>query len=291
MLRIFAMVMVLFVGAAQAASAPEVATPVPAEEAPMVMDSGEAAPVAPTNTQSPVVVKADARFTEGKQYKLLPAAAAQNPTAKALLDTHKGKVEVINFFSYGCPVCNRLEPEVNKWNNNKKDTQMMVLVDVPVDWNHTGWENLARAFYVAETLNVLDKMQPALFAAVHQQGKNFKDKAALQELFLTQAGVSRQDFDSAFDSFNVRRRLKQGELLRNDYGVMAIPAFVVNGKYYVDVQTAGGIPQTLDVVDYLVNKESFTKGTKEIKFDNVAPSEPAGVVVKPAETLQPSTAQ
>lgn len=241
------------------------------------------------------VVQASAKFTEGKEYKVLPPAAAMNPTAKALLDTHKGKVEVINFFSYGCPVCNRLEPEVNRWNNGKADTHMLALVDVPVDWNHAGWENLARAFYIADSLNVLDKMQPAMFAAIHQQGKNFKNEADLEDYFLAQGGVTRPQFEATFDSFNVRRRLKQGELLVTDYGVMAIPAFVINGKYYVDVQTAGGIDKIMGVVDFLVNKESFTKDTSAIDFSDVTPAPAAGTVVIPetpaTPDLAPSTAQ
>jgi protein dithiol oxidoreductase (disulfide-forming) len=223
-------------------------------------------------TPAPGLVQASAKYTEGKEYKLLPATAATQPSAKALLDTHKGKVEVINFFSYGCPVCNRLEPELDKWNQSKKDSQMVAVVDVPVDWNHAGWENLARSFYIAETLGVLEKEHPAMFKAIHQQGKTFKTQTELQEFFLTDVGVPRAKFDETYDSFNIRRRMKQGELLRNEYGVMAIPAFVVNGKYYIDVQTAGGMKQAVEVLDYLVSKESFTKGTEEIKFDDVAPA-------------------
>lgn len=238
---------------------------------------------------APVVVQASSKFTEGKEYKLLSPSASQGATAKALLDSHPGKVEVIDFFSYGCPVCNRLEPEFEKWTNSKKGTQMIAFVDVPVDWNHPGWENLARAFYIAEALGVLEKAHPALFNAIHVQGKNFKNQADLQEFFLTQAGVPRAKFDQTFDSFEVRRRMKQGELLRDEYGIMAIPSFVINGKYYADVQTAGGIPQLLDVVDFLVNKESFTKGADEITFDDVKPK--AGAATKADAPLVPSTAQ
>lgn len=217
------------------------------------------------------LVQASAKFTEGKEYKVLPASVSAQPTAKALLESHPGKVEVINFFSYGCSVCNRLEPELEKWNKSKKDSQMVVVVDVPVDWNHAGWENLARSFYIAQTLDVLPKEHKAMFDAVHRQRKTFKTKEALQEFFITDVGVPRAKFDETFDSFNVRRRMKQGEQLRNEYGVMAIPAFVVNGKYYIDVQSAGGLKQMLDVLDYLVNKLSFTEGTQDIKFDDVAP--------------------
>lgn len=295
MFRVISFILLLFIGIAQAAdSVPAVPDLTPPPEKTIIIPatpaSTPAAAPAAKPADSTVVVQANAKFTEGKEYKVLPPSAAMSPTAKALLETHQGKVEVIDFFSYGCPVCNRLEPSINRWNNGKKDTKIMVLVDVPVDWNHPGWENLARAFYIADSLNALDKMQPALFAAIHQQGKNFKNKADLEEFFLAQGGVSRQQFEDTFDSFNVRRRMKQGELLLNEYGVMAIPAFVINGKYYVDVQTAGGMDKVLDVVDFLVNKESFSKGTSDIDFSDVT-SKAAAVPVEiaPKETLAPST--
>jgi thiol:disulfide interchange protein DsbA len=271
MLRLIALSALLVVGAAQAAPANTDTVLAPVKTAPSL-----------------TAVDTNRKYTEGKEYRLVPANAASSPTAKALLDTHQGKVEVIDFFSYGCPVCNRIEPDVEKWSNSKKDTQMIAFVDVPVDWPHPGWENLARAFYIAETLNVLDKAHPALFNAIHVQGKNFKNQADLEEFFLTQVGVSRDKFNEAFDSFNVRRRLKQGELLRDEYAVMAIPAFIVNGKYYVDVQTAGGTQQAINVVDYLVSKESFVKGTDEITFDDVKPKSNA-TAVQPNQPLVPST--
>jgi thiol:disulfide interchange protein DsbA len=180
-----------------------------------------------------------------------------------------------------------MEPAFEKWAESKKSTQMVAFVDVPVDWNHPGWENLALAFYIAEALGVLDKMHPALFNAIHVQNKNFKNQADLQDYFQTQGGVIRGKFDETYDSFAVRRRMKQGQLLAQEYNVMAIPSFVINGKYYADVQTAGGIQQLLDVVDFLVNKESFNAGTEEIKFDDVTPKAAPGV--QKEQNLQPST--
>lgn len=239
-------------------------------------------------TQAPVI-KADASpYKEGVQYKLLPPEMRAQPTAKAALDAvPPNHVEVIAFFSYGCPVCNRIEPEVEKWYESKKNLNIVTFYDVPVDWAHPGWDNLARAYYIAEGAKMLGKAHPAIFKAIHQQGLKFPTKDDLQEFFLTQVGMSRDQFNSLYDSFGVRRHLKQAELLREEYNIMSIPAFVINGKYYVDVQTAGGITQAIDVLNYLVNKESFTQGEDEIKFDN------ATVQVKPTPTetaIKPSTA-
>lgn len=239
--------------------------------------------------QAPVIKPNASPYKEGVQYKVLPPEMRALPTAKAALDAvPPNHVEVIAFFSYGCPVCNRMEPEVEKWYESKKNLNIITFYDVPVDWAHPGWDNLARAYYIAEGAKVLAKAHPAIFKAVHQQGMKFPTKESLQEFFLTQVGMSRDQFNSLYDSFSVRRHLKQAELLREEYNIMSIPAFVINGKYYVDVQTAGSVSQTIDVVNYLVNKESFTQGEEEIKFDN------AIVDVKPAPAeapIVPSTAK
>lgn len=236
-------------------------------------------------------------FTAGKEYRMLDESMAKNTTAKASLATDPNRVEVLAFFNYGCPVCNRMEPVVEKWYQGKEELQIVAFKDVPVVWSHPGWDNLARAFYIAEASGTLDKVHPALFRAVHQGGKKFVEKSELEEFFLSEAGMKREQFNELYDSFNTRRRMKQGELLREAYQIKSIPAFVVNGKYYVDIQTAGGMQQVTQVLEYLVNKESFHEGVEEVKFDDVSGgidhSEDDVFKLEDVETnapVQPSTA-
>lgn len=79
-----------------------------------------------------------------------------------------------------------------------------------------------------------------------------------------------EDFDSHYDSFAIRMKMKQGEMIGQAYNIRAIPSFVVAGKYYADIQTAGGMEQLIDVVNFLVNKETFTKDEGKINFDAVS---------------------
>lgn len=239
----------------------------------------------------------DSNFTEGKEYKLLPENRTPSATAKALAETSPDKVQVISFFSYGCPVCNRMDPEIEKWNRSKEETQMVSFVDVPVAWGHPGWDNLARAYYIAEAAGVLEDAHPKIFRAVHQQGKQFKTQKQVEEFFITELGVPREKFNELYDSFHVRRRMKQGELLLQDYGIRSIPAFIVADKYYVDVQTAGGVQQTVQVLDFLVNKEAFYEGAEEISFEEVSDgidhSEDDTILlenIQSDKTMEPSTA-
>jgi thiol:disulfide interchange protein DsbA len=211
-----------------------------------------------------------AQFKEGKDYIVLPESYSQDVTAQASLQSHpENNVEVLAFFNYGCPVCYRMEPAIEEWHRQQEQIQIVSFVDVPVDWNHQGWENLARAYFIAEALDVTDTAHPRLFRAVHQQGKRFCTKEQLEEFFIAETGVSRAQFEETYDSFHVRRRMKQAELMREAYKVRSIPTFIVAGKYMVDVQTAGSPEQVVEVINYLVNKESFTEGVEEIRFDEV----------------------
>ncbi len=208
-------------------------------------------------------------YEAGKEYIVLPESYSLGTTAQASLQSHPDSIEVLGFFNYGCPVCYRMEPVIEEWHRQQEELQLVSFTDVPVAWNHPGWDNLARAFYIAEALDVSDLVQPRLFRAVHQQGKRFTTKEDLEEFFIGEAGVSRKQFEENYNSFDVRRKLKQAELLRDAYHIRSIPAYIVAGKYMVDVQTAGGPTQVVDVIEFLVSKESFSEGVEELGFDDV----------------------
>lgn len=214
-------------------------------------------------------------YVEGKQYVLLPTKATSDPTVKALLDTvPKGQVGVWFFFNYGCPVCNAFEPTISKWYNEKKDEKLMDFVDVPVAWTHPGWDDYARAFYIEQSLGVLDKGHHAMFVAVHGNGEDvpaqdLTSKEKMREFFQKELGVKPDDFDSHYDTFDLRMHMKQGQMLVQALGIQAIPSVVVAGKYYADIQTAGGMDQLIGVINFLVNKETFTKDEEKIDFNAV----------------------
>lgn len=215
-------------------------------------------------------------FVEGKQYKVLPDVKPEfAPTIKALMDTvPKGQTSVILFFNYGCPVCNIFEPKISAWYNEKKAQKLMQFTDIPVTWDHPNWQEYARAFYIAQSLNVLEKGHHALFVAIHgdEQGSKPQDlstKAAMRDFFQKELGVQPADFDAHYDTFDLRWRMKQGQIISQAYGIQAIPSFVVAGKYYTDVQMAGGLEQLIGVVNFLVNKVTFSTDEGKIDFNAV----------------------
>ena len=191
-------------------------------------------------------------FAEGVQYTRL---AAPQPTSAP------GKIEVVEMFSYACPHCFHMEPELNAWLKHKPDD--VVLVRLPVVFRPE-WELLAKAYFTAQILGVLDKTHDALFEAIHEKNQKFDSEAALQAFFV-EHGVSAEDFRNTFNSFAVAVKVNSAKLMTRKYAITGVPTFIVNGKFSTSASLAGGTAsglsvkelneKTLQVVDYLVAKE------------------------------------
>ncbi len=202
---------------------------------------------------------AAADFVEGTQYTRL---ATPVPTSAP------DKIEVMEFFSYACPHCFHLEPELNNWLKTKPDD--VVFVRLPVVFRPE-WEPLAKAYYTAEILGVLDKTHEALFEAIHVKDQKFADEAAMQAFFVSQ-GVSADDFRKTSNSFAVAVKVNSAKLMPQRYAITGVPTFIVNGKFSTSATLAGsnekepGVngkeirikelnEKTLKVVDYLIEQE------------------------------------
>jgi thiol:disulfide interchange protein DsbA len=195
---------------------------------------------------------AAADYVEGTQYTRL---ASPQPTSAP------GKIEVVEMFSYACPHCFHMEAELDEWLKAKPDD--VVFVRYPVVFR-PDWELLAKAYFTAEILGVLDKTHEALFEAIHEKNQKFPDEAAMQAFFVSQ-GVSADDFKKTFDSFEVDMKVRNAKDMTRRYAITGVPTFIVNGKFSTSASLAGsnvkGLSvkelneKTLAVVDYLVEQE------------------------------------
>lgn len=192
----------------------------------------------------PMMAVAATDYQEGVHYQRL-----ENP---APTSTTEDKVEVVEVFWYGCPHCFRLEPDIEQWLQNKPEN--VEFVRVPAALGH-GWEMHARAFHAAEILGVLDKIHKPLFDAIHEQGRRLNTPEALAEFF-AEHGVDKEKFMKVFNSFELDTQFRRSQQLVRQYGVTGVPALIVDGKYLVTGSTAGSQEKMLDVVNYLVRKES-----------------------------------
>ncbi|MCS4504226.1 thiol:disulfide interchange protein DsbA/DsbL [Arhodomonas aquaeolei] len=164
----------------------------------------------------------------------------------------EGGVQVREFFSYGCPHCNDFHPLLADWQERMGDR--IALEHVPVSFGRDSWELLAKAFYVAQVLGVLDTTHDAVFKAIHEDGRRFSSPEDIAD-FYGELGVDRDKALDAFDSFAVTMKMRRAERLAREYRIQGTPTLTVAGQYVIDVRAAGGQAGMLDVASYLVERE------------------------------------
>ena len=165
-------------------------------------------------------------------------------------------VVVVNeFFGYSCPHCNAFEPQLHHWAGQQADD--VAFVAVPVVFGRS-WEPYAKSYYIARQLGILDQAHQAMYNAVHLQQRRISTRAAMQKFFAEQ-GVSETDFDKAYDSFDLKNKLRQGNRLAARAKITGVPTMLVNGKYVVNASMEGRHEGMLKVVDYLVGLERAAK--------------------------------
>jgi protein dithiol oxidoreductase (disulfide-forming) len=168
-----------------------------------------------------------------------------------------GKIEVAEFFWYGCSHCYSFEPILQAW--KKTLPEDVKFRGVPAVWQEK-MELHAKAFYAAEALGVLDTMNTVLFQAMNVDRKPLASEKEIAALF-TAHGVSEADFTKAFNSFGVSSQVRQAISTAKAAQITGTPALVVNGKYHVSGSKSGGQANMLKVVDFLIEKERAAKGS------------------------------
>ena len=169
-------------------------------------------------------------------------------------DTKDEKVEVLEFFWYGCPHCYHLEPEMRNWVSKQKNIEFHM---VPAPLNPK-WTVHSHFFYAAEALGVLDKLHEPLFDAIHKQRRNLFDKDSLID-FAVEQGVDRQAFTDAWNSFSVFVKVQQARKLTKQYQLSGVPTIGINGKYKTSASLAGSAEKMFAIMDELVAEESKPK--------------------------------
>lgn len=172
--------------------------------------------------------RAQGTFQEGKHYVRLPQPVPVSaPT---------GKVEVLEFFSYGCPHCSAFEPVLDAW--AKKLPADVAFRRVPVNFLFNA-ELFQRTYFSLEALGQVEVMQRKVFAAVHVQRERWSSPDAVAD-FVAKHGVDRAKFLELYSSFGVQTKMVQARQLVERYKIDGVPALGVHGRYYTSPSLAGG---------------------------------------------------
>lgn len=143
---------------------------------------------------------------------------------------HTGeKIEVLEFFFYGCSHCFHLHPQLSAW--EKKSPKDVELQYVPVIFRDS-WEGMARTFYALDAIGQQRKLHDDLFNAWNVNNVDLSDEAKVLD-FVAQHGVDRAKFSAAFNSFTMSSKVSRSNQMVRDYGIRGTPTLVVDGKYVI----------------------------------------------------------
>jgi len=193
----------------------------------------------------------DWQFKEGTHYaKIVPA----QPTWGGA-----DKIEVAEFFWYGCPHCFDAEPYLSRW-DAQKDSNVR-FVRIPAMWNPL-LDRHARMFFVEQVfvrngaITEPERFRSMVFEEMHRRGNRLATEDSMYALF-ERVGISREDFDKTWKSFEVDQSMRKARDLARRYGINSVPTVVVNGKYRAGAQEAGSYAKLVQLIDELSEKESL----------------------------------
>jgi protein dithiol oxidoreductase (disulfide-forming) len=211
-------------------------------------------------TVLPLVASGQTPWTEGTHYFTITPALHTNAPP--------GKVEVTEVFSYGCPHCSEFRPVVKRLKAGLPPNAVFTLV--PASFNPAeDWPMLQRAYVTAEVLGVADRAHDGIFDAIWKTGElsvidlqtnrlrspqpTIEDAA---KVYNKLTGVPVDKFVSVSQSFAVDVKMKADDAYVMHGLVDSTPTIIVNGKYRLNATSAGGVNQVLQLVNFLVAKES-----------------------------------
>ena len=181
------------------------------------------------------------KIEEGFDYRILPVAQPVDA---------KGKVEVIEFFWYGCPHCYDFEPELSAW--VKRQPKDVVFKRVPVAFRDDLLPH-SQLYYALESMGKGDALNEKVMYAMHKENKRLLTETDIADWVASQ-GIDRNTFLATYRSFAVVSKARAAKQLAEAYRIDGVPTIVMQGKYVTSPSIAGTKAKAIAVMDYLEEK-------------------------------------
>ena len=192
-----------------------------------------------------------AQFLEGVEYTRVTPQPVETGA----------KIEVREFFWYGCSHCFTLEPFLEKWQKTMpKNAQF---VRTPAAFNDR-WAVHARAYYAFETLGITAKMHNAVFHAMHVDKRPLADAESLAA-FVAEKGGNRQAFLEAYNSFGMQANINRAAQAGQAYKIESVPTLIVDGKFMTNANLAGGHERVAPVLNFLIKQAAAERAAMKKK--------------------------
>lgn len=162
-----------------------------------------------------------------------------------------GKLEVLEFFSYGCPHCSTLNPLVTRWASELPED--VAFRRIPITFGRQAWANLSRLYYSLETMGHLERLDQDIFDALHEKRIRLYTEPAILD-WLADRDVDAKRFSEIFNSFDVQTKVGRADYLANRYQINAVPTLAVGGRYVILSDHVKSLPELLTIADQLIAK-------------------------------------
>jgi thiol:disulfide interchange protein DsbA len=167
------------------------------------------------------------------------------PTADA------ARIEVIEFFHYGCPHCHDFDPLIEAW--LAKLPADVDFVRVPAIWGNPKLKALAQLYYAMEATGTTGTLHPKVFSA-YQDSRVPLDEEAGAADWVGQMGVDAKRFMDAYKSFGVNGKVQRADQIARNYKIRGVPTLAIDGQYLTSASMAGSHEAALQVADELIAK-------------------------------------
>jgi thiol:disulfide interchange protein DsbA len=192
---------------------------------------------------APSTTRAQAAPVAGKEYLKLEAPAP--------VTAPQGKIEVIEFFWYGCPHCYAIEPLIEPWRAKLPADVHFRLV--PFDFDEALREVHKRIYCTWEVLGLVEKMHAKTFDRFHRDHKPINTEKDMLA-FAAENGLDVAKVKDAWNSFGLQVKMRQAKQTCEQYGIHSTPVLAVQGRYETEPSLAGSGEKAIAVTDWLINQ-------------------------------------
>jgi thiol:disulfide interchange protein DsbA len=192
----------------------------------------------------PAALRAQGGPVEGRQYLRLAQPAAVN------LPDATRRIEILEFFWYGCPACNAFEPLLEAWASRLPGDVLFRHVPVGFAVPHQLHQKM---YYALDRMGHLERLHRRIFAAIHQQGQRLQTERDIVA-WVAANGVNGDEFGGVFRSMAVDVRSRQARQLSDAYKIDGVPTLGVHGRFTTSATMAGGFERALQVADFLIQR-------------------------------------
>jgi len=158
------------------------------------------------------------------------------------------KIEVIEFFYYGCPVCYELEPTLSRWLFNTSTSVALRRVPALATDN---WDNFAKLFYTLEATGHLARLHWPVYDNFHFDGIKLNEEAAMVN-WVSHNGIDKEKFLNTYKSPEIQAKVAAAREMTRNYEIKGVPSIVIDGKFVTSARMAGGTRELMQLVDRLV---------------------------------------